>query len=523
MKKRGFTLIELLGAILILSAIVLIISPLIINQINKGKELTQTQSENNSVSASRNWVNENKKLLPKDGEEITIYISHLQKLGFLEDDVQNINGNDCIVISNHSNVYYYRYHKNNDDFCKNNSIYKIVTLNASENGGTVNNKESQTLMGYKGEKISIPDAISTNTKYNFIGWSTDKNNKTPEINDSYTVNSDVTLYAVYRRPSEIYTLTFDKNGGTGTVNSKSCNTPFLYNKDYRTPSCNINLPSNSFSRSGYAFNGWSTSRTDTSGLVAGSSVTVTSNDIYYATWKSLKPSCTITVSGGSKKVINNNPWYYTGKQIITLNTFNTSSYSFYDADNNRIYAKTDTLDYDVERGIYTATVKSSSGYSSNCSLTISRDTTPPKIYAALNDPDYIVDYDQWGVTHYGQYEQAINTNLKGGTYSVNRIMYRVVAVDFINPFAYLPTEAEGTGGYGSGLKSPIKIVTNNSATTNVTGPSHYDRSTTHRNYLGSYRIDYYKKFSGRGNQKVVATATDALGNSRTVTISVYIR
>ena len=377
-------------------------------------------------------------------------------------------------------------------------------------------------MGYKGEKISIPDAISTNTKYNFIGWSTDKNNKTPEINDSYTVNSDVTLYAVYRRPSEIYTLTFDKNGGTGTVNSKSCNTPFLYNKDYRTPSCNINLPSNSFSRSGYAFNGWSTSRTDTSGLVAGSSVTVTSNDIYYATWKSLKPSCTITVSGGSKKVINNNPWYYTGKQIITLNTSNTSSYSFYDADGNRIYSKTDSLNYDVERGTYTATVRSSAGYSSTCSLSVSRDTTPPKIYAALNNPNDIVDYDQYGVTHYGQYEYSINDDLSGGSYSYNRIMFRVVAVDFINPFAYLPTEAEGTGGYGSGLKSPLKIVVDG-VTSNVTGPSHYDRSSSHRNYLGSYRIDYYKKFSGRGKHTVKATATDALGNSRTITITVTSR
>lgn len=51
--KRGFTLIELLGAILILSAIVLIVAPLILNQINKGKEIVDKQSEESLVLSAQ--------------------------------------------------------------------------------------------------------------------------------------------------------------------------------------------------------------------------------------------------------------------------------------------------------------------------------------------------------------------------------------------------------------------------------------------------------------------------------------
>ena len=43
------------------------------------------------------------------------------------------------------------------------------------------------------------------------------------------------------------------------------------------------------------------------------------------------------------------------------------------------------------------------------------------------------------VDTYKQKKTSINENLSGNAFESSRIMYRVVTVDFINPFAYLPT------------------------------------------------------------------------------------
>ena len=62
--KKGFTLIELLGTILILSAIILIIAPLILNRINKGKEIVDKQSEESLVLSAQSWGSNNRDKLP---------------------------------------------------------------------------------------------------------------------------------------------------------------------------------------------------------------------------------------------------------------------------------------------------------------------------------------------------------------------------------------------------------------------------------------------------------------------------
>ena len=60
MFKKGFTLIELLATILILSAIILIIAPLIINQINRGEEMVAEQTEDNVIASATNWSHDNR-------------------------------------------------------------------------------------------------------------------------------------------------------------------------------------------------------------------------------------------------------------------------------------------------------------------------------------------------------------------------------------------------------------------------------------------------------------------------------
>ena len=77
--KKGFTLIELLGTILILSAIILIIAPLILNRINKGKEIVDKQSEESLVLSAQSWGSNNRDKLPAEGDKGCVSVNILEK------------------------------------------------------------------------------------------------------------------------------------------------------------------------------------------------------------------------------------------------------------------------------------------------------------------------------------------------------------------------------------------------------------------------------------------------------------
>lgn len=99
--NKAFTLIELLGVIVILSIIALIVTPLISNIINAGKENLNEAQINSVQRSAKNYVTENlynieKKCdtyTPKTGNnfECLLTLKTLKNAGFLEDSsVKNI-------------------------------------------------------------------------------------------------------------------------------------------------------------------------------------------------------------------------------------------------------------------------------------------------------------------------------------------------------------------------------------------------------------------------------------------------
>ena len=90
-----------------------------------------------------------------------------------------------------------------------------------------------------------------------------------------TKKSGYTLYVYY-----------NDNGGTGSTSSSSCTISDTYNGATQGSSCSLSLRSNGFSRTGYSFGGWSTNKSATSGLSAGTSESLNSDATYYAIWKS---------------------------------------------------------------------------------------------------------------------------------------------------------------------------------------------------------------------------------------------
>lgn len=84
------------------------------------------------------------------------------------------------------------------------------------------------------------------TGYSFAGWSTTAGGAVAFTNGAnYTMGTtDVTLYAVWLAAGT-HTVTFDANGGTGSMANQVSNS-------------STNLTSNAFTRTGYTFTGWNT-------------------------------------------------------------------------------------------------------------------------------------------------------------------------------------------------------------------------------------------------------------------------
>ncbi len=115
------------------------------------------------------------------------------------------------------------------------------TVTFDANGGT-GTMSPQTA----GAPTALTLNAFTRTGYTFNGWNTEAGGGGTAYADGATYNFDVdaTLYAQWT-PVAGYTVTFDANGGTGTMSPQTAGVPTA-------------LTLNAFTRTGYTFNGWDT-------------------------------------------------------------------------------------------------------------------------------------------------------------------------------------------------------------------------------------------------------------------------
>jgi uncharacterized repeat protein (TIGR02543 family) len=111
-----------------------------------------------------------------------------------------------------------------------------ITFN-SEGGSAVSN-----MSGLDGTTITLPS--DTRTGYTFDGWFSAATGGVA-MTSPYTLAGSVTLYAQWTIIIE--TVTFDANGGTGTMASEA--------ENYGSAQA---LTTNTFTRTGHTFNGWNT-------------------------------------------------------------------------------------------------------------------------------------------------------------------------------------------------------------------------------------------------------------------------
>jgi len=158
------------------------------------------------------------------------------------------------------------------------------TVTFVTNGGSGSVPGPQTVNA--GSSITIPEASSlVKSGYTFGGWSanTDGTGTSYDAGSSYTPTGNVTLYAKWDAVSTptptTYTVTFDINGGTGTV--PAAQTVYA--------GVSVMLPGGSdLSKSGYTFGGWNTNSDGTgTNYSAGSSYTPTGAVTLYVKWNAI--------------------------------------------------------------------------------------------------------------------------------------------------------------------------------------------------------------------------------------------
>ena len=146
------------------------------------------------------------------------------------------------------------------------------TITFNSNGGSAVAAITQPF----GSAVSAPTA-PTKAGYTFGGWYSDAG-----LTTAYTFTTmpaaNITLYAKWTS-LPTHTVTFDSNGGTGTMTPQVANVPTA-------------LTLNTFTRTGYTFAGWNTLANGTgTNFANGASYSFSADITLYAKWTALPPTC----------------------------------------------------------------------------------------------------------------------------------------------------------------------------------------------------------------------------------------
>lgn len=206
-------------------------------------------------------------------------------------------------------------------------------LSFSANGGT---GEMESITKEENEKINLPAVKFSRTGFEFLNWNTVADGSGTSYTDGaeFTFNTDTTLHAQWKEkkatpstpetpenptqpeqpqnpetpstPKTTYTVTFDANGGSGTIANISVE-----------EGSEITLPKNTFTKSSYIFAGWATSADGDVSYSDKAKITVTGNTTLYAKWTAITYTITYEANGGTNA--DGNPAGYTSEtETITL-------------------------------------------------------------------------------------------------------------------------------------------------------------------------------------------------------------
>lgn len=162
-------------------------------------------------------------------------------------------------------------------------IIPTYTVTYDLNGGNGSIEQASVK---EGGKVTIPTEKPTKDGYKFLGWFTASTGGDRVTADTI-VNGNMTVYAQWERIIPTYTVSYDLNGGDGTIATASV-------KEGEK----VTIPTDP-TRNGYKFLGWFTERNG--GSKVSSDTVVTGNITVHARWERIIPTYTVSydVNGGN--------------------------------------------------------------------------------------------------------------------------------------------------------------------------------------------------------------------------------
>lgn len=152
--------------------------------------------------------------------------------------------------------------------------------------------------------------------YTFVGWSENKDGSVKyKDEESVVIRTNMTLYPIFTETK--YTVKFDANGGSGSMKEQV----YTYGKSQE-------LSSNSFSREGYKFLGWSTDKSSSTASYTDKQTLKPEKDMtLYAVWEASDLTITFKANGGSGSMSDQTFKY--GKSVtLNKNSFTREGYTF---------------------------------------------------------------------------------------------------------------------------------------------------------------------------------------------------
>lgn len=161
----------------------------------------------------------------------------------------------------------------------------------------------------------VPTTLTANTftnpGYNFTGWGTSSGGPVVYADGAtYPFDADITLYAQWIHANR--TVTFDANGGYGTMAPQVANSPTA-------------LTSNSFTRASYTFAGWGTSASGPVVYSDGVAYPFDADTTLYAQWIHANQAVTFDANGGTGTMA---PQIANSPDALRLNAFQRSGFTF---------------------------------------------------------------------------------------------------------------------------------------------------------------------------------------------------
>ena len=197
------------------------------------------------------------------------------------------------------------------------------TILFNGNGG---NGVMAPISAAKDRSSTLPACAFENEGFSFVGWAATANGpvawqagETAVLNLASTAGATAVLYAIWEGGS--YTVSFDPNGGSGTMASHT----FVHGRSESLPAC-------SFAREGYSFEGWATSPsgltvyTDGQGVSDLGSPSDTSVTLY-AKWTPGSFTVRFDPNGGTGEM-SDQAFVYDVAQNLAANAFSREGWGF---------------------------------------------------------------------------------------------------------------------------------------------------------------------------------------------------